>query len=279
MDRGALKRMDASDVVFKTIQYVVLVVSLLVVVVPILYVISVSFRPQSEVYTATFQWLPQEPTIQPWVDAYDMLSEELFNSFLIATGTAVLSLLITIPGAYVFGRMDFPGKQPLFYGIVLALLFPYILLIIPIADIWATLGLYNTLPGMWLAYQVFVTPFALWILRDFFEELPENLEESAQVYGCTQFGAFLRVVLPLSMPAIAAVGFLAFLTGWNDFLFSNMLTTGTGPRPAVVQLFLSTGAGGTLEWPIFMAQTLIIGLPPAVLYLIANKQLSSAFNV
>jgi len=272
-------RRDIYDVGFVALKAVLLSISILAIVVPLFYVVSVSFRPTTEVFLPTFHWLPQEPTTAGWEAAFDDLADELLNSLIVGTGTAILALLITIPGAYAFARKEFPGRRLIFYSIVIALLFPYILLIIPITDTWVNLGLYDSYVGLWVAYQVFVTPFAIWILRDFFERLPANLEESARVYGCTQFGAFVRVVLPLSMPAIAAVGFLAFLTGWNDFLFSNMLTRGSEYRPAVVQLFLNVSGGGTRQWPAIMAQTLIIGIPPTVLYLVARRQLTQAFEV
>lgn len=199
------------------------------------------------------------------------------NSLLIASGVTVVSLLITIPGAYVFGRRDFPGKNIGFYAILITLMFPYILLIVPIADMWYTLDIFDTIPGLIIAYQVFVTPFAIWILRDFFEKLPANLEEAAQIYGCTNFGAFTRVILPLAKPAIISTGFLAFVVGWNDFLFSNMLTTGTGPRPAVVQLFIATRGGEGIWWGQFLSMTLIIALPPIFLYIAARRYLTETF--
>jgi len=240
--------------------------------------ISVSLRPPAELFGEP-HLIPREPTLRSWRIALQTLGPFLKNSALIATGTAILSLLLTIPGAYVFGRLSFPGKRVAFYVIVGALLFPYILLIIPITDLWYTLDLFNTIPGIWIAYQVFVLPFSMWVLRDFFEKLPANLEEAAQVYGCTQFSAFVRVILPLSVPAIVAVGFLAFLVGWNDFIFASFLTTGSGPRPAVVQLFVSTTGGERVQWGQIMAQSLLIGLPPVVLYMIAQRYLSNAFAV
>jgi len=166
----------------------------------------------------------------------------------------------------------------LFYLIVIALLFPYIVLVIPITDIWIDVGLFNTVVGMWVAYQIFVTPFAVWILRDFFENLPASLEEAAQVYGHTKFSAFMRVILPVAAPAVIAVGFLAFLTGWNDFLFSNLLTNPNGPQPAIVRVFNDTSNNRTLWGPI-MARVLIIGTPPTVLYLLSRRYLSQAFAV
>jgi len=272
-------RLDVGDVIFESSKYTILLGTVALASLPFVYVLSVSFQPLNEIFVQPPHWIPLDPTISGWTTAFDQLSTPLRNSLIIATGTAVLSLLITIPGAYVFGRKQFPGKEPLFLLVIIALLFPYILLIIPIADIWNTVGIYNTIPGIWLAYQVFVTPFAIWILRDFFQNLPVNIEEAAQVYGCTQFGAFVRVVLPISMPAIIAVGFLAFLTGWNDFLFSGALTTGNGPRPAVVELFITTTGSEQTDWNLLMAKTLMIGVPPAVLYMVARRQLGEAFSV
>jgi multiple sugar transport system permease protein len=267
-----------TEVGYQTIRYALLFSLLALVIVPFLFVISVSFRAPPEFYSDP-HLIPYDPVLTAWVEGWEELLPYLKNSALVATGTAIVSLLITIPGAYAFGRRDFPGKRIGFYAIVLALLFPYILLVIPISTLWNRLGIYNTIPGLWLAYQTFVAPFAIWILRDFFEKLPYSLEEAAQVYGCTQWTAFTRVILPLSMPAITSVVFLAFLVGWNDLLFSNMLTTGAGPRPAVTFLFVTLLGSERHYWAAIMAQTLIVGLPPTVLYMYARRSLTNAFAV
>ncbi|MDR9431866.1 MAG: carbohydrate ABC transporter permease [Natronomonas sp.] len=271
LDRSRLY--EAGFVVGK---YLLLTFFLLIIVPPFMYVLSVSLRTPAEIYQITL--IPETITFQNYIDVFDEFSGPLLDSLFIASGTALLSMAITIPSAYAIGRKQFPGRQAAFYVIILALLFPHILLIIPISDIWNGIGLYNTIPGLWLAYQPFVTPFSLWILRDFFENLPKNLEEAAQVYGCTEFSAFIRVILPLSAPAVVAVGFLAFLAGWNDFLFANFLTTGTGPEPATVELFKNVG-GELKFWETLMAQALVIGIPPAVLYMIGRKYLAKAFAV
>lgn len=247
-------------------------------VLPMMYAFLAAFRQPNEFYAETVRILPEEPTLSTWITAFESLQGQLVNSFLIATGTTIMSMVIVIPAAYVFARKQFPGKKQLFYLIIVAMMFPYVLLIIPIVSIWDELGLYNSIVGLWIGYQIFVTPFAIWILRDYFAKLPTNLEESAQMYGCTQATAFLRVVLPLSAPAVVAVGFLSFLTAWNDFLMSNMLTTGIGPRPAVVQLYIITSSE-VKHWGLVMAMTFIIGLPPTVLYLLGRRQLSQSFSV
>lgn len=271
-------RLEIGDTTSEVLRLAVLAFFLAMIVFPFAYVVSVSFRSPQEFFSSSVYLIPKNPTIEPWVSSFDTLAGPLKNSALIATGTMIISLIITIPGAYVFGRKQFPGKTIGFYGIVTALMFPYIILIVPIADIWFAFGLHDTIPGMWIAYQTFVAPFAIWILRDFFEKLPTDLEEAAQVYGCSQWGAFYRVILPLSLPAIASVGFLSFLVGWNDYLFSSMLTTGSGVRPAVVRLFQTT-TGERTYWALLMAQTLIVGTPPAVLYMIARRHITNAFAV
>lgn len=275
----AVADIGREDFSFHVLRYITLSLILAMTVIPFLFMIMVSFRAPPEFFGGGPHLITRQPTLQAWGTAWGELSGPLKNSALIATGTALLSLVITIPGAYVFARQDFPGKNLGFYLILVALLFPYLLLIIPITDTWRNLGLYNTIPGVIIAYQIFVTPFAIWILRDFFEKLPANLEEAAMVYGCSQFSAFYRVILPLSGPAVVATGFLAFLVGWNDFLFSNMLTTGTGPRPAVVELFLLTTGGETRFWAKIMAETIFVGLPPTILYMISRRYLTESFEV
>lgn len=270
---------NVNDVIFHATKYALLALIILSILGPFLYALSVSFRPPAEYMSQSVYWIPKNPTLENWTTSIDRLSQPLKNSFFIATGTTLLSLLIVIPGAYVLGRRNIPGKRGLFYLIVLTMLFPYIILTIPITSMWYELGLFNTIPGMWIAYQIFVAPFAIWILQDFFRKLPTNIEEAAQVYGCSQFSAFLRVILPLSAPGIVAVGFLSFTIGWNDFLFANLLTTGTGPRPAVVTLYISTASGEGTLWGRLMAQTLIIGLPPLVLYMFGRRYITDAFSV
>jgi multiple sugar transport system permease protein len=271
---------EIGDVWTRFMTYVVLTFLVMVNLVPFLFIISVSFTPP-EAFFGDPSLVPANPTLEAWTKGFADLRDNLVNSAIIATGTAVISMAITIPGAYAFARKRFYGKKVGFYAIVVAMMFPYILLVIPVMDIWNSTGLYNTIPGMWIAYQIFVTPFAIWILRDFFQKLPKDLEEAAQVYGCTQFSAFIRVILPLAAPGIVAVGFLAFLTGWNDFLFSNLLTTGTGPVPAVPVLYgtIGGGSGERVYWGKLMAETLIIGAPPTVLYLFARNYLENAFAV
>jgi ABC-type glycerol-3-phosphate transport system permease component len=263
------------------LSYAIVLALALGILIPYLWVIGSSFKTPGDIFAAPMTPLPPDPTLRNWVEAWDVLGSFVVNSIIMGVGTAVLSLIATIPAAYAFGRVDFPGRELLFYGTVTAMLFPFILLVIPITALWRDIGLWNTFPGIMIAHQIWVLPLSIWILRDFFEELPVNLEEAAQVYGCTQFEAFYRVILPLAAPPVAAVGFLAFLHGWNEFLFTNLLASAQGPITATVKLFaaLHSGSGDQIRYGLLMSMTLIVAIPPAAVYMYVRRYLSAAFAV
>jgi ABC-type glycerol-3-phosphate transport system permease component len=268
---------DRSGLGQKALAHLGLAFVLALVLIPYVYVIVTAFKPAEEIYDTT--WLPQRPSLEAWVEVFEVNRFHLYlwNSLVAGVGSAVLAILIAVPGAYIFARKEFRFREPFFYMIVGTLIFPFILLIVPITIAWIRIGLFDTFVGLWLAFQIFAVPYSMWILRGYFAGLPKNLEEAAMVYGCTQFQAFYRVMLPLAKPVIVSVLFLAFLQGWSDFLFSNMLTTGDGPRTASVAIYASTAGGERVDWQVLMVMTLLTGVPPVALYMLAQKHLAKTF--
>lgn len=268
---------DRSSLGQKALAHAGLALILALVLIPYLYVIVTAFKPADEVYDAT--WLPQRISFDAWVEVFEVnhFHRYLWNSLVAGAGSAVLAIVISVPGAYIFARKDFRFREPLFYMIVGTLIFPFILLIVPITIAWIRIGLFDTFVGLWLAFQIFAVPYSMWILRGYFAGMPRNIEEAAMVYGCTQFQAFYRVVLPLAKPVIVSVLFLAFLQGWSDFLFSNMLTTGDGPRTASVAIYASTAGGERVDWQVLMVMTLLTGGPPVLLYMLSQNHLAKTF--
>ncbi len=268
---------DRSTPIQKVLTHGTLALVLAIILIPYVYVIVTAFKSPGEVYETS--WIPNQISFQAWRDVFDVAEFHIyiFNSLVAGTGCAVLAIIISLPGAYIFARKEFPFREPFFYMIVGTLVFPFILLIVPITITWINFGLFNTFAGLWLAFQIFAVPYSMWILRGYFAQMPRYLEEAAMVYGCTQFQAFYRVVLPLAKPVIVSVLFLAFLQGWSDFLFTNMLTTGGGPRTASVAIYVATAGGERIEWELLMVMTMIAGIPPVILYMLAQKQLSRTF--
>lgn len=269
---------DRATIPQRALTYAGLAFVLALVIVPYSYVVVTAFKPPGEVFDVS--WWPRQWSFEAWTEVFTInhFHRYLWNSLVAGVGCALLALLIAVPGAYVFARKEFPGREVLFYLIVGTLLFPFILLIVPITITWIRLGLYNSMVGLWLAFQVFAVPYSVWILRGYFARMPRHLEECAMVYGCTPFQAFYRVMLPLAKPVLVSVLFLGFLQGWNDFLFSNMLTTGDGPRTASVAIYVASAGGERIEWEVMMVMTLITGIPPVILYMLAQRHLSRTFG-
>jgi len=263
--------LKTSLILRKVSVYIILAFLLTLVIFPLSIVIALSFRPSFETYSE-WHWIPEEFTIETWIKALTLykMNYFIFNSIYAATGTGLLSLIISIPPSYSFARKRFKGKKLGFSAIIFALLFPYVLLIIPINVILAQLNLTDTIPGLWFAFLTFTTPYAIWILTDFFVKLPRDIEEAAMLDGLSDVGAFIRVILPLSKPALVAVFFLTFLYGWDDFMFSSILTT-EKTRTAVVNLHAFTTATGFTYWGELMASVLMVSIPPAILYAILQK--------
>ena len=261
----------------KIISFAVLGLVLALILIPYAYIIATAFKGPGEVFET--RWLPEKISLQAWIDVFEIFAfhQFLFNSLIAGLGSALLAVVIALPGAYIFARKKFRFRETFFYLIVGTLVFPFILLIVPLTIIWIKVGLFNTFLGLWLAFQIFAVPYCVWILRGFFAQLSPHLEEAAMVYGCTQFQAFYKVMVPLAKPVVISVLFLSFLYGWSDFLFSNMLTTGGGPQTASVAIYIATAGGERIEWEMLAAMTLIAGVPPVAVYMLAQKYLSQTF--
>jgi len=199
--------------------------------------------------------------------------EYTLATFVVSVGTAGLATVSAVFAAYSFARLDFPLKNSLFVASVAGFMFPVVLLAIPIFVLMQEIGLLNTYIGMILAFTAFTLPYNIWLLRGFFEDLPENLEESARVDGCTQIGAFFRVILPLSRPAIASVFLLAFLLAWHNYLMAFILSRDalhTTLAPAILEL---KGTFFVRNFHFIMAGTFLTLIIPIMMYMYLQKYL------
>ncbi|MFB6160791.1 MAG: carbohydrate ABC transporter permease [Haloferacaceae archaeon] len=189
------------------------------------------------------------------------------NSIIVSFASTAISLVFAIPGAYAFARLDFPGRKMLFYTTVFTIMFPWIVITIPVYQVFDQLGLLNTLPGIIIALSIFVLPQAIWLLQGFFRQgIPENIEEAALIDGTTELGAFVRIVLPLSGPAIAAAGIFSFIIAWNNFLWVFLLGSDPAVRTATVAIHFIIGSDVMAQWNVLMASAVLVAFPPVVFY-------------
>lgn len=194
----------------------------------------------------------------------------LTNSLIVSIGTCLLGLTIAIPAGYAFSRFKFTGRDVSMFAFLLVQMFPGIIILVPYFLVMKSLGLLNTHLGLILAYCVTALPLCVWMLKGFFDTIPRELEEAAALDGCNQFQIFTKVVLPLSMPAVAVTGLFSFLAAWNEFLLALTFNTSNDMYTLPVglaSLISSTGQA----WGDFAAASILVSLPVALLFLIFQK--------
>ena len=192
------------------------------------------------------------------------------NSLIVSIGTSLLGLVIAIPAGYAFSRYKFTGRDVSMFAFLLVQMFPGIIILVPYFLVMKTLGLLNTLLGLILAYCVTALPLCVWMLKGFFDTVPRELEEAATLDGCNQFQVFTKVVLPLSLPAVAVTALISFLAAWNEILLALTFNTSNDMYTLPVglaSLISSTGQA----WGDFAAASILVSLPVALLFLFFQK--------
>src|SRR5512145_331045 len=243
---------------------------------PVAWIISLSFKPVSETTVGSPQFLPKTWTIQNYKDiiANPDFTRALLNSFGISLISTVLAVIFATFAAYAIARLDFKGKR-LVLSIALAIaMFPVVALVGPLFDLWRSIGLFNTWPGLIIPYMSFTLPLAIWTLSAFFREIPWEMEQAAQVDGATSWQAFRKVIVPLAAPGVFTAAILTFIFAWNDFLFANTLTSTDTARTVPATLAFFTG-GSQFEDPtgVISAAAVVVTVPIIIMVLIFQRRI------
>ncbi|MGB6161968.1 MAG: carbohydrate ABC transporter permease [Pseudonocardiaceae bacterium] len=222
-------------------------VILVYALVPVLWIVSLSFKPLNSINDGRF--IPAELT---WSNYQQIFQQAPFvsalrNSVGISLIATALSVVIGTLAAYAIARLSFPGKKLLLGVALLIAMFPPISLITPLFDIERTVGLVDTWPGLILPYITFSLPLAIYTLSAFFREIPWELEKAAQMDGATPFQAFRSVIVPLAAPGVFTTAILVFIFCWNDFLFAVSLTSTEASQTTTVAIAQFSGASEFTE--------------------------------
>jgi multiple sugar transport system permease protein len=262
---------------FKVLKWVGIVIFFLITFFPLFWMIVLSFRPLSEVVRnpsglpSLSQILAAEPYIGVLVE--QNLGKFVLNSLFVALSTVVLTVTLSILGAYAVTRLEFRGRGVFNAGILLIYMFPAMILAVPLFVVFTRLGLRNSLGGLIIVYLASTLPVALYMLRSYFQTLPAALEEAALIDGCTRLQVIWRITIPLSIPAIASVSLYVFMIAWNEFLFALLWLL---ERPEVWTLSLGVQQLDKQEIPKtwLMAGSVIITIPIIVLFFFFERFLT-----
>ena len=217
---------------------------------------------------------PRPPVLEHFVTVWsdEIFRRYMFNSLLISSITTALAILVCTFGAYSLARLRFPGSNYIGRVALLTYTVPSVLLLIPLFKIIVAVGINDTLTSLILTYTTFAIPFSLWMLRAFFQSLPPELEDAAMVDGAGRVGALFRVILPLSMPGIAATALFAFILAWNEFLFALIFTSSEHVRTLPIGVALTmTREQTAVDWATAMAASTISSLPIFIVVLLGQR--------
>lgn len=245
---------------------------------PISWAVISSFLPLSALTTGPPDLSPTNFTLDNYrgvLGADRDLPKGMFNSFIVASLTAVIALLIGSAAAFALARLKVPGSGTILLAILVTQMFPGIVIIIPLFIVFSRIGLTDTHVGLIIVYLSFVLPIVIWVLKGFFESIPGELERAAAVDGASTLQTFRMVVLPISLPPLFATGVFAFIEAWNEFFFAVILTqSSTKTAPVVVAEF--SGQYVSLYGQM-VAAAIIASLPVVLLAVVFRKYILKGF--
>ena len=252
--------------------YTVLVVLAVLVLFPFYWMTVTSFKSEDQMRSLVSMFWPKPFATENYEQ---LVAKTEFvawykNSVFVAVTSTVLATAVGTIGAYALARLKFFGRGFLASATLITYLVPPSILFIPLYAQMRNLGLANSLAGLIAAYPSFTVPFVTWLLMGYFESIPEELEEAAMIDGATRFGAFYRIVLPLSAPGVLAAGLYAFTQAWNEFLYALVFITDGRLRTLPVGL-ASFITGDVYGWGYLMSGAVLTTLPVIAAYIYLQK--------
>lgn len=258
----------------KGLIYFVIAVYLFITLAPLLWVLSTSFKPNQEAISFPPKFLPDKPTWENYIFVLTdpKLSLSLLNSLLVSVGSTVLSVTVSALAGFAFARYDFKGKN-LIMSIILGLfMIPVVINIIPLYIMLANIGLLNSLGALVMTFQILIIPLNIFLLKNYFESLPRELEEAALIDGCSRLGSLVRITIPLSLPGFLIAAILSFRFSWNEFVLPVVLSN--KPDSMIFQVALYQFISlYRIDWGYLTAGINIALIPVVVLMLIFQKRM------
>ncbi|WP_239137286.1 sugar ABC transporter permease [Sphaerisporangium rufum] len=267
--KGRFSRRPAASLAL----HVTLIVASLCAVFPVAWLVLTSLKPRNAWQSSTVQ-LFVEPSLANYAQVLGdtAFPRWLANSLLVAALTTVLGVSIAASTGYAVSRFRFPGHGSVMWMLLITQMFPVAILIVPIYNLMAGLGLINQFPGLVIAYLTSAVPFCAWMMKGYFDTVPKEIDEAGRVDGLSPFGTFWRLILPLSKPGLAVAAFYSFITAWAEVAYATAFMTGDDKYTLAVGLAQFVGQHKA-EWGLLTASSVLIAVPAAVVFLLVQRHL------
>jgi multiple sugar transport system permease protein/N,N'-diacetylchitobiose transport system permease protein len=248
---------------------------------PIYWMILTTVKSNRDLLSQNPTFWPQHFNFSSYNTIFDdpNFLPDLSNTALITLGAVVAGLIVGFLAAVAVARFRFRGRNFFIVSMLVVQMVPLLALVIPMFIILNSVGLYDQLFGVIVAYLVFTIPYVVWTLRSFIVNIPKDLDEAAMVDGCTRWGAFFRVVLPLTVPGLITTGVYCWIQAWNEFVIANTLLASNNKQTSMVWL-TSYAASPThgADYGSQMAGALLVSLPVIILFVIFQKRVASGLT-
>ena len=258
--------------------HIILIVGSLMMILPYVWMITTSLKSQDQMLTYPPQWIPTEFVWQNYVRAWQAapFAKYFFNSIVVALAVTFGDLITGALAAYAFARIRFPGRDALFALYLASMMIPHQMTIIPSYLVLTKFGEVNSAFGL-DSYFALIAPFlasafGVFLLRQSFLQIPNELEDAAILDGCGRLGFLWRIVVPLSRPALATLALFAFMGNWNSYLWPLIVTNSNEMRTVQIGLRYFVGQEGASQWGLLMAAAVFVSLPVVAVYLLVQKQ-------
>lgn len=247
---------------------------------PIWWIVVMALDESSTAQPSRLVLWPEKPSLQPFLNVLARPTEVeglgfgtlLWNSIAVSAGTTLLGIALGASAAYAFSRFRFPGRAQGLKGILVLQMFPAVACVAPLYVLLSALHLRTSLLGLAIAYAGGALPFAIMNLKGHFDTVPKDLEEAAMVDGCTQTQAFVKIILPLSAPALAVTALFSFLTGWTEIVLAWTFLENPKSFTLAMALYGMVGQYSTTKpWSEFAALAILISLPVVVVMLLLQR--------
>ncbi|MET9545072.1 carbohydrate ABC transporter permease [Streptomyces sp. NPDC006627] len=251
--------------------HLTLLVASAIAVLPPLWLLVTSFKPESEAFSTA---LVKDFTLGNYdhvINDTEFLSW-VANSLLVVGLTTVIGVFISATTGYAVSRFRFPGMRPLMWLLLITQMFPVAVLIVPLYNLLANLGLLNQPIGLVVTYLTIAVPFCAWMMKGYFDTIPVEIDEAGRVDGLNPFGTFWRLIVPLAKPGLAVTGFYSFITGWAEVAYASAFMTGEENLTLAggLQTFVNQY---TSDWGSLTAAAVIVAVPAAVIFGFVQRHL------
>jgi len=261
------------------IVYILVIVLLTVILFPFYWMFASSLKPIEEILTRNPMLVPIHPTLSHYIDLINPAALYggwerggrfflifIQNSLIVAGGSTVISVFLSVLGGYSLARFRYKGRELIAGSMLFVYMFPGVLLLVPMYELMSKAHLLDTHLSLIIVYVTFSAPFSVWLLRSFLETIPVEIEEAAMVDGTSRLGAFFRVMLPLAGPGIVTVATFSFITAWGEYMFSAILMFKDTMKTVPTGLAMYMGYQ-YIEWGMLLTGSVIAVIPVLLLFL------------